>query len=75
MRGVRTIIVAVEKQLSITYSVALGIQHTKRMRRIILLSVASLALLYFSTLPYKGYDFWKTLLKMKCVLIFSTTIV
>jgi hypothetical protein len=38
-------------------SVALVIQHAKRMRRIILLSVTCLALLYFSTLSHKRYDF------------------
>ena len=38
-------------------SVALVIHHAKRMRRIILLSVACLALLHFSTLSHKRYDF------------------
>ena len=49
------------KTESITYSdcesVAFFIQHAKRMRRVILLSEASLALLYFSTLSYKWHDF------------------
>jgi hypothetical protein len=48
---VRVTIVAVEKAISITYSecvsVALVIQHAKRMRRIILSSVACLAVPYF----------------------------
>jgi hypothetical protein len=49
------------KAISITYSecvsVALVIQHGKRMRCIILESVASLSLPYFSTLPHKRHDF------------------
>jgi len=40
-------------------SVALVIQHQKRMRPIILSPVACLALPYFSTLPHKRYDFRK----------------
>jgi hypothetical protein len=47
--------------ISITYSkcvfVALGIQHAKCMRRIILLFVAWLAVSYFSTLFRKPHDF------------------
>ena len=49
------------KAIIITYSecvpVALSIQHAKRMRRIILSSVARVALLYFPTLPHKRHDF------------------
>jgi len=37
--------------------VALGIQHAKRMRRIILSSVVCLKLQQISTLFHKGYDF------------------
>jgi hypothetical protein len=52
-RRVRLTIFAVEKQQVITYSkhvsVALVIQHANRMRRIILSSVACLALPYLST--------------------------
>ena len=47
--------------MSITYSecvsVALVIRHAKRMRRIVLPSVASPALPYFSTLSHKRHDF------------------
>jgi hypothetical protein len=59
------------KAISITYSecvsVALDIQHAKCMHRIILSSLSSLTVSYYSTLPYNRYDFWKTLLKMKYV--------
>jgi hypothetical protein len=52
-------------------SVALVIQHTKRMRRVILSSVACLAVPYFSTLSHKRHDFGKKLLNIKCVFCFS----
>jgi hypothetical protein len=52
--------------------VALGIQHAMRMGRIILSSVACLALQYFSTLSHKSYDLrGKKLLNVKCVFSFS----
>ena len=51
------------KAQSITYSkcvfVALGMQDEKRMRRVILQSVASVCLPYFPTLSYKRHDFCK----------------
>ena len=48
--------------------IALVMLHAKRMRRIILSSVASLALPYFSRLSHKVMIFGKTLLNKKGVL-------
>jgi hypothetical protein len=52
--------------------VALFIQYAIRMRRVILSSVASLAVQYFST-SHKRYDFRKKkkLLNIECVFTFS----
>jgi hypothetical protein len=60
-----------------TYSefllVALVIQHAERMRRIILSSVARLALQYVSTLSHKRHHFRKNVPEHKmCDLVFST---
>jgi hypothetical protein len=47
-----------------------------RMRRIMLLSMACLALPYFSALSHKRQDFREKVIEYKmCVLIFSTTFV
>ena len=44
-------------------SVALVIQHVKRMRHIVFLSVACLALPYYSKLSHKLHDFRKNVIK------------
>jgi fluoride ion exporter CrcB/FEX len=57
-------------------SVAIVIQHAKRMRRIILSSMACPALQTFSTLSHERRDFREKVSVYKmCVLIFTTTIV
>ena len=67
--------------MSITYSacvsVALVIQHAKRVRTIVLSFMACLALPYFSTLFHKVQYFWekKIIVHKMCVLIFSTNYV
>ena len=47
--------------------VALVMQHEKRMRSILLSSVACLTTIIFSTLSHKRYDYRKKLLHIKCV--------
>jgi hypothetical protein len=55
-------------------SIALVIQHAKRMRLVILSSVACLALPYFSKFSHKRNDFRKKVTAYEmCILIFSTT--
>ena len=54
---------------------ALVFQHAKRVSLIIVSSVASLVLQYFSTLSHTRHDIReKGLLNIKCVPIFSTTL-
>jgi hypothetical protein len=60
------------KAISITYSacvfVCLVTQHVERMHRIIVSSVASPALQYFSMLSHKRHDFRKKkVLNIECV--------
>jgi hypothetical protein len=63
------------KAISTTYSeyvsVALVIQHAKRMRRVILSSVACLALHNFVLVLINGTIFGKTILNIKCAFWFS----
>jgi hypothetical protein len=51
--------------MCVCVSAALGIQHSKRMRRIILSSVGCLAIPYFSTLRHKRLAFRERVLNFK----------
>ena len=69
-----------EKAVSVTcsecVSVALVIQHAKRMHHNISSSVACLAVPYFPTLSHKRHDLREKVIGYKmCVLIVSTTFV
>ena len=61
----------------VSVCVASVIQLARHMRRVTLSSVTCLAVPYFSTLTHKRHDFCKKkkLLKVNCVLIFSTNFV
>jgi hypothetical protein len=61
----------------LSVSVALVIQHAKRLRRIMLSSVACLVLPYFSILFRTGNNFRKkrVIERKMCVLVFFTTFV
>ena len=66
------------KEIPITYServsVALGIQHAKRMLHVILSPVVCMAIPYFPTLSHKRHDFRQKVIENNmCVLIVSTT--
>ena len=71
LRRVDKTVVAVEKQLvlhiSVCVCVVLVIQHAKRVRRIILSSVAWLAVPFFSHYVINGTNFGNKLLNIKCV--------
>jgi hypothetical protein len=67
----------VEERISSTYSgcvsIDLAIKEAKRVRRILLPTVACMPLLYFSTLFHKGTVFGKKVIEYKKrVLIFGT---
>jgi hypothetical protein len=78
LRRFRVTIVAVKS--GITYSecvsVAIVIQHAKRMPLIILSSMTCPAVPYFCTLSHKRHDCWKEVTEYEtCAVIFSTTFV
>ena len=71
-RSGRAIIITYSESVSL----ALVILHAMRMRRIILLSVASMCLPDVCTLSHKREDFrGKKLLNIKCILIFCPNFV
>jgi hypothetical protein len=69
----------VENQLLLhildVFSVALGIQHTKGTRSVILLSVAYLAVLHISAVFHKDHNLKKKLQYKICILILSAIFV
>jgi hypothetical protein len=58
----------------ICLSVALVMQHGKRMRRITSSAVVCLALPCFSTLPHKRYDFRKKVIENKMRVMFFSAV-
>ena len=66
LRRVRVTVVAINIKYSECVSVALIIQHAKRMHRIILLAEAFLTLHIFPHYLINGTSFGKKLLKIKC---------
>jgi hypothetical protein len=53
--------------VSVFFAELFGMQFASFLRRIILSSVASLVVADFPTLSHRLYDFWKKILKIKCV--------
>ena len=66
------------KAIRITYSVCVSValvtQRTKHRCRVILSSVASPDIPYFSTLSYKRHNFWKNVFNMNWLFRFSLPI-
>jgi hypothetical protein len=71
-----------QKAIGVTYSqcvsVALIIQHSKQMRRIIMSSVSCLAVSYFFTLSHERHDFRKKVTEYKsvfrCTVLYCTVL-
>jgi hypothetical protein len=77
LRNFRETIVAIQKKEVLhilSVSVALVIQHAKRMRRILLSTVTFLALPYFSIFFHKRHGFWENFIEHRmCAFILSAT--